>query len=79
MKHAYRELLDIKIATREAARLVGLSRTTIYRKPPSPVDQTPVVPPNKLSPGRTSRGPLGVEFPGVRRPCAPAGLYETPR
>ncbi|PCC45019.1 IS3 family transposase [Brevibacterium aurantiacum] len=50
MNHAYRELLDIKIATRQAAGLVGLSRTTIYRKPAPPVDQSPVVPPNKLSP-----------------------------
>ncbi len=47
--NAYAQLVDGAIPTRQAATLVGLSRTTIYRKPTAPVDHTPVVPPNKLS------------------------------
>lgn len=46
----YRQLVDLAVPTRRAAALLGLSRTTIYRKPSAPVDRAPVAPPNKLSP-----------------------------
>jgi putative transposase len=46
---AYRELIGLAVPTRDAAALVGLSRTTIYRKPTAPRDHAPAVPPNKLS------------------------------
>lgn len=46
---AYRELIDLAVPTRDAAGLMGLSRTTIYRKPAVPEDREPAVPPNKLS------------------------------
>ncbi len=46
----YRQLVDLAVPTRQAAALLGLSRTTIYRKPSAPVDRAPVAPPNKLSP-----------------------------
>lgn len=46
---AYRELIDHDVPTRHAAELLGLSRTTIYRKPAPPRDHAPVAPPNKLS------------------------------
>lgn len=49
MTGAYRLLVQTDMPTRRAAALVGLSRTTIYRKPAAPVDQAPVVPPNRLS------------------------------
>ncbi len=49
MTIAYRQLLDVAVPTRQAAALVGLSRTTIYRKPAVPEDREPVAPPNKLS------------------------------
>lgn len=46
---AYKQLVDLAVATRTAASLVGLSRTTIYRKPVAPLDHVQVEPPNKLS------------------------------
>jgi transposase InsO family protein len=46
---AYGQLVDLAVPTREAAALLGLSRTTIYRKPAAPVDRAPTQPPNKLS------------------------------
>jgi transposase InsO family protein len=46
---AYRELVDLAVPTRDAAALVGLSRTTIYRKPAMPENRESVEPPNKLS------------------------------
>lgn len=49
MTRAYHQLVDVKVPTRKAAALVGVSRTTIYRAPAVPVDHEPVVPPNKLS------------------------------
>ncbi|MGO0606012.1 IS3-like element ISAar46 family transposase, partial [Brevibacterium linens] len=48
MTSAYRHLVEAAVPTRQAAALLGLSRTTIYRKPAAPVDHEPVVPPNKL-------------------------------
>lgn len=47
---AYRQLVELAVPTRQAAALLGLSRTTIYRKPSAPVDRVPAGPPNKLSP-----------------------------
>lgn len=49
MTSAYRQLVDVAVPTRQAAALVGLSRTTIYRKPAAPADHAPMAPPNKLS------------------------------
>jgi transposase InsO family protein len=46
---AYGQLVDLAVPTREAAALLGLSRTTIYRKPAAPADRAPTEPPNKLS------------------------------
>lgn len=46
---AYEQLVGLAVPTRRAAALVGLSRTTIYRKPAVPEDREPVEPPNKLS------------------------------
>ena len=46
---AYKQLVDLTVATRTAASLVWLSRTTIYRKPVAPLDHVQVEPPNKLS------------------------------
>ena len=48
MTSAYRHFVEAAVPTRQAAALLGLSRTTIYRKPAAPVDHEPVVPPNKL-------------------------------
>ncbi|PCC48506.1 IS3 family transposase, partial [Brevibacterium aurantiacum] len=48
MTSAYRHLVEAAVPTRQAAALLGLSRTTIYRQPAAPVDHEPVVPPNKL-------------------------------
>jgi putative transposase len=45
----YGQLVDLAVPTRRAAALLGLSRTTIHRKPAVPVDRAPVKPPNKLS------------------------------
>ena len=45
----YRSMLELKIPTRWAASLTGVSRTTANRKPAAPRDQLPVVPQNKLS------------------------------
>lgn len=45
----YRDLVDLAVPTREAASLLGLSRTTIYRKPTTPAEFMPTAPPNKLS------------------------------
>ena len=45
----YRSMLELKIPTRRAASLTGVSRTTANRKPAPPRDQLPVVPQNKLS------------------------------
>ena len=45
----YRSMLELKIPTRKAATLTGVSRTTANRKPAPPRDQMPVVPQNKLS------------------------------
>jgi putative transposase len=46
---SYQELIDLTVPTRDAAALVGLSRTTIYRKPALPEFHEPVEPSNKLS------------------------------
>lgn len=46
---AYGQLVDVAVPTRQAAALLGLSRTTIYRKPTTPEYCEPVAPPNKLS------------------------------
>lgn len=46
---AYRQLVAVAVPARQAAALVGVSRTSVYRKPAPPVDREPVVPPNKLS------------------------------
>ena len=45
----YDELRDLKVTTRAAAELLGLSRTTIYRKPTTPKPRVVTAPPNKLS------------------------------
>ncbi len=45
----YRSMVELKIPTRRAASLTGVSRTTANRRPVPPRDQTPVVPQNKLS------------------------------
>lgn len=45
----YRSMLELKIPSRRAASLTGVSRTTANRKPAPPRDQMPVVPQNKLS------------------------------
>ena len=34
--NAYQELIVLAVPTREAGALMGLSRTTIYRKPATP-------------------------------------------
>ncbi|MFC0250251.1 IS3 family transposase, partial [Citricoccus parietis] len=49
MTSAYHQLVKLKVSTRQAAALTGVSRTTIYRKPVAARDHPPVVPPNKLS------------------------------
>jgi len=46
---AYDHLRDLQVPTRKAAALVGVSRTTVYRKPAPPVEHAPTAPPNKLS------------------------------
>ena len=46
---AYEQLVGMDLPTRQAAGLLGLSRTTIYRKPAMPEYCEPVDPPNKLS------------------------------
>lgn len=46
---SYRQLRDLAVSTRQSAALLGLSRTTIYRKPAPPAQYLPVAPPNKLS------------------------------
>ena len=46
MTSAYRHLVEAAVPTRQAAALLGLSRTTIYRQPAAPVDHEPVVPPS---------------------------------
>jgi putative transposase len=45
----YRSMLELKMPSREAAFLTGVSRTTANRKPFPPRDRVPVVPQNKLS------------------------------
>ena len=45
----YRSMLELKIPTRRAAFLTGVSRTTANRTPAPPRDYVPVVPQNKLS------------------------------
>lgn len=45
----YEQLVGMDVPTRQAAALLGLSRTTIYRKPAMPEYCEPVEPPNKLS------------------------------
>ena len=47
---AYHGLRQQQVPTRQAAALTGVSRTTVYRKPAPPRDQTVAAPPNKLSP-----------------------------
>lgn len=47
--NAYRQLMDLTVSTRRSAALLGLSRTTIYRKPAPPVEHERAAPPNKLS------------------------------
>lgn len=49
MSRAYQLLLDVKIPSRKAAALVGVSRTTMNRKPAPPRDAPRSAPPNKLS------------------------------
>ncbi|MGP5265047.1 IS3 family transposase [Glutamicibacter arilaitensis] len=49
MKAAYQQLLSIKIPSRKAAVIVGVSRTTMNRKPSKPQDAPRPAPPNKLS------------------------------
>jgi putative transposase len=45
----YRSMLELKIPSRRAASLTGVSRTTTNRKPAPPRDHHAVVPQNKLS------------------------------
>lgn len=45
----YRSMLELKIPSRRAASLTGVSRTTANRKPAPPKDVASVVPKNKLS------------------------------
>lgn len=54
MMLAYRPLVAVAVPTRQAAALVGVSRTSVYRKPAPPVDREPVVPSNTLSPAERS-------------------------
>lgn len=50
MTETYRHLVGLAVPTRRAAALLGLSRTTIYRKPVTPEDhESAAPPPNKLS------------------------------
>lgn len=49
MSHAYHQLLAVKIPSRKAAALVGVSRSTMNRKPAPPRDAPRAAPPNKLS------------------------------
>lgn len=49
MKRAYHQLLDIRIPQRHAADMVGVSRTTMNRKPVAPQDAPRPAPPNKLT------------------------------
>lgn len=46
---SYKQLIDLAVPTRQAATLLGLSRTTIYRTPTIPAECMPAAPPNKLS------------------------------
>ncbi|QQQ64391.1 hypothetical protein JHQ56_19155 (plasmid) [Paenarthrobacter ureafaciens] len=45
----YRSMLELKIPSRRAASLTGVSRTTANRKPAPAGDHAPVVPLNKLT------------------------------
>jgi putative transposase len=45
----YRVMLELKISSRRAAVLTGVSRTTANRKPAPPRHHAPVVPQNKLT------------------------------
>jgi putative transposase len=45
----YRLMLELKIPSRRAAALTGVSRTTANRKPAPPRHHAPVVPQNKLT------------------------------
>ncbi|PQZ93067.1 IS3 family transposase [Arthrobacter sp. MYb227] len=49
MKAAYHRLLAVQIPSRKAATLIGVSRTTMNRKPVPPRSLPRAAPPNKLS------------------------------
>lgn len=55
MKNAYHQLLSIEVPSRMAADLVGVSRTTMNRKPAAPRDAWRPAPPNKLSDGERAQ------------------------
>lgn len=38
MMGTYHQLRELQVPTRKAAALVGVSRTTVYRKPVMPID-----------------------------------------
>lgn len=46
---SYHQLRDLQVPTRKAAALVGVSRTTVYRKPTESFGEEPQPPPNKLT------------------------------
>ena len=49
MMGAYDQLRDLQVPSRKAAALVGVSRTTVYRKPAPVTQHVAQPPPNKLS------------------------------
>lgn len=49
MMATYQQLRDLQVPTRKAAGLVGVSRTTVYRKPTESIGQVPQPPPNTLT------------------------------
>ncbi|MHA7156218.1 IS3 family transposase [Arthrobacter sp. TMN-50] len=60
----YRSMLELKIPSRRAAFLTGVSRTTVNRKPAPPRDQMAVAPQNKLSAAERAEILAALNSPG---------------
>jgi putative transposase len=82
----YRSMLKLKVPTRRAASLTGVSRTTANRKPAAPRDQLPMVPLNELSAAEraeilavlNSPGFVGLALMLVYRKLLDQGIYLGP-
>ena len=77
----YRQLRAAGITTRAAARLTGLSRATVTRKPRPLMSVVPPAPVNKLNPKQRAQVVQVPASPRFReqppRPCYPTPLSET--